>query len=222
MNKISLSSHNWLISKINNECLRLNISDINGRVIDFGCGLAPYKADILEAADEYIGVDWDRNTKKKGRVDVIANLIQPLPFEDEFADTIVSFQVLEHLPEPVPFLRECYRILKPGGYILLTVPFMWHLHEEPHDYYRFTRFGLKYLLTSNGFEDIVIRATTGFWQVFVLKFNYHSVRFAGGVFRYFWIPLWWFLQTIAPVLDKIDKNDKETASYVVIARRGNN
>jgi SAM-dependent methyltransferase len=179
---------NFLINKINRK-VALSL-DYKGVVIDLGCGMCPYKKDILKVADHYIGVDWENSIHDQSNVDVFADLAKPLPFPDEYADTVVSFQVMEHLPEPGLFLKESRRILKRGGEIFLTAPFMWHVHEAPHDYFRFTRYGLKYLLEKTGFMDIKISENTGFWQTWVLKFNYHTVRFARGPLKYFWVPLW--------------------------------
>lgn len=217
MNKIVFSSHNWLALKINNTCVTNILPYIKGRVIDLGCGEAPYKDDILKVADEYIGVDWKSSFHDQSNVDVFANLCETLPFDDCYADTVVSFQVMEHLPEPDFFLSECYRILRAGGKLFITVPFMWHVHEAPYDYFRYTRYGLEYLLSKNGFVDIQIQENTGFWQMWILKFNYHTTRFARGFLKCFWICIWFLGQVCAPVLDKYDKNFGETASYFVIA-----
>ena len=208
-------SFNFLMDNINRRISRS--LPYKGLVIDLGCGEAPYKEDILEVADEYIGVDWENSYHESNQVDVIADLTKPLPFEDKYADTVVSFQVMEHLPEPSFFLSECYRILKPGGRIFITVPFMWHVHEAPYDYYRYTRYGLAYMLKKAGFSKMEIKENTEFWQMWVLKFNYHTRRFARGPLKYFWIPIWWFGQKISPILDKYDKNPNETASYTVLA-----
>jgi SAM-dependent methyltransferase len=220
MNNLSLSLHNWLALKINNDCLKHNLSLIKGRVIDVGCGTTPYKEDILKVADEYIGVDWKSSFHDQSKVDVFADLNKPFPFRDEYADTVVSFQVMEHLPEPSLFLSECHRILRRGwGRLFLTVPFMWHVHESPHDYYRYTRYGLEYLLGKAGFVDIVINENTGFWQMWILKFNYHTTRFARGPFKFIWMPVWLLGQMVAPILDKYDKHNEECASYTVVARK---
>jgi SAM-dependent methyltransferase len=217
MNETIFSSHNWLAFRINDKSLERNLHLLKGRVVDLGCGTAPYKQDILKVAAEYIGVDWESSFHDQSNVDVFANLSEPFPFGDNYADTVVSFQVMEHLPEPNIFLSECYRILHPGGWLLITVPFMWHIHEAPHDYFRFTRHGLEYLLGNNGFIDSEIQENTGFWQMWVLKFNYHTTRFARGLLRYFWIPIWWLGQVISPILDKYDRHPQETGSYTVIA-----
>jgi len=208
-------TNNFLILEIN-RAIALSLP-YTGTVIDLGCGSSPYKENILGQASTYVGVDWTNSIHGRAGVDVFANLSRPLPFRDDCADVIVSFQTLEHLPEPSLFLAESLRILKPGGSIYMTVPFMWHVHEEPHDYYRYTRYGLLYLFEKAGFKDIAVKENTGFWQTWALKFNYHTSRFARGLYRYLWIPFWWLTQTISPVLDRIDNNPHETASYTVTA-----
>lgn len=212
-----MNSFNFLINKINQQ-IAYSLP-YKGYVIDLGCGTTPYKSYILKVADKYIGVDWENSLHNQEHVDVFADLCNQLPFEENCADTVVSFQVMEHLTEPDFFLSECYRILKSNGRIFITVPFMLHVHEEPNDYFRYTRYGLEYLLKKNGFVDIEIKENTGFWQMWVLKFNYHTLRFARGPLKYFWLPIWWLGQTISPFLDKYDKHPQETASYTVLARR---
>lgn len=208
-------TNNFLIYNINKKIAK-SLS-YKGRVIDLGCGVAPYKEDILKVADEYIGVDWQNTFHGKNNIDVFANLSEQLPFNNNYADTVVSFQVMEHLPEPAFFLSECYRILKPQGRLFITVPFMWYVHEAPYDYFRYTRYGLEYLLKKTGFVDIKIQENTGFWQMWILKFNYHTNRFAKGPLKYFWVLIWWLGQKIAPFLDRYDKDPEETVSYLVTA-----
>ena len=217
MHKLKNHYHNWLILKINNKSCERYLHLMKGRVIDLGCGIQPYKRDILKVADEYIGVDWKDSFHDLSNINVIANLSEWLPFDDGCADTVTAFQVMEHMPEPAFFLAECYRILKKNGILFITVPFMWWVHEAPYDYYRYTRYGLEYLLKKNAFSDIQIKENTGFWQMWVLKFNYHTQRFALGPLKYFWIPIWWLGQAVSPIIDKYDKNPEETASYTVIA-----
>lgn len=219
MNKLNYFSANWLALKINNTSLASHLHLVSGCVVDLGCGKAPYKKDILKVADKYIGVDWPNSLHEQSNVDIFADLGCRLPLEDGYADTVTSFQVMEHLPKPDFFLSECYRILKPGGRLFITVPFMWHVHEAPHDYFRYTRYGLTYLLEQNKFTNIEIKETTGFWQMWALKFNYHSRRFARGPLKVFWIPIWWWGQVISPFLDRFDRHPQETASYVVLAEK---
>jgi len=219
MNQIKIGSYNWLVHKINNQALVAHIGAVAGRVVDLGCGTAPYKAEILNRADEYVGVDWKNSFHDQSNVDIFANLSEGLPFHDACADTVVSFQVMEHLAEPGIFLSECYRILRSKGRLLITVPFMWHVHEAPYDYFRYTRYGLGYLLRKAGFMEIQVTENTGFWQMWVLKFNYHTARVFRGPFRLLMLPMWWLDQVIAPVLDRYDIHPEETGSYTVLATK---
>jgi SAM-dependent methyltransferase len=219
MNKISRADHNWLAHKMNNESLARHLDSVSGVVIDLGCGTAPYKEDILPRASQYVGLDWPQSWHGNMNVDVCASLTRELPFRDGCTDTVVSFQVMEHLPEPVLFLGECYRLLKNGGRLLLTVPLMWQIHEAPHDYYRYTRYGLNYLLTKTGFSDVRIEEESGFWQMWGLKFNYYSKYFARGPVRCALIPLWWLIQTVTPMLDRYDPRPSETTGYIVVAEK---
>ncbi|MCB0171419.1 MAG: class I SAM-dependent methyltransferase [Anaerolineae bacterium] len=212
-----MSSHNFLIHGLNRRIAQS--LPYRGRVVDLGCGTATYKEIILNLAEEYIGVDWPDSLHSSTNVDVFSNLNLELPFKDNFADTVTAFQVMEHLSEPSLFLAECHRILRPEGQLFITVPFMWHVHEAPYDYFRYTRFGLEYLLTKVGFVSIDIRENTGFWQMWFLKFNYHTTRFARGPLKYLWFLVWWLNQTAAPILDKYDPHFQETASYTVLAAK---
>lgn len=216
MKPIDYSSRNWLAMTINNRVFKEHARCVRGRVLDLGCGDSPYRPEMLEHADEYIGVDWEPSYHENAHVDVWADLTEGLPFGDGYADTIVSFNVLEHLPEPALFLRECHRVLKEDGTLFLTTPFMWGIHEAPHDYYRYTRYGLRYLLEEAGFRVVEIKENTGFWQAWLLRFNYHSARFARGLLKYPFVALWFVLQIIAPVLDMVDRDPGETGGYAAI------
>ncbi len=219
MEKVDLLEFNWLIHFLNNRAFKENRSAIKGRVFDMGCGTSPYKEDILSTASEYVGVDWNNSLHGSTTVDVFADLNEELPFEDETADTIVSFQVLEHVKEPSFFISECYRVLNKDGAIFITVPFMWHLHEEPYDYYRFTEFGLRHIFETAGFKDIKISRYCGFWPVWVLKFNYASKRLEKIGLKSILQPIWLIDQVIAYVLDKLDPYSIETTHYWVRGKR---
>jgi len=153
-------------------------------------------------------------------------LNKPLPIDSEIADTVISFQVMEHLCEPQNMLSEANRILKKNGKIILTVPFQWWVHEAPYDYYRYTIYGLQYMFEKAGFKNINITPASGFFSMWVLKINYFSARFIKGpqfirVFiRMVMVPIWYLGQLLAPILDKLDKNPNlETVGYTVVAKK---
>ena len=225
MHKFTYLSFNWLITKINNETLRKNLGEIHGVVYDLGCGIRPYENDILKVADRYIGVDWS-STLHEMRADVVADLNKPLPVDDKVANTVVSFQVMEHLCEPQIMLNEAHRILKPGGTIFLTVPWQWWIHEKPYDFYRYTPYGLDYMFNKAGFIDVSIEAQGGFFTMWVLKLNYFTKRFVRGPLPFRWfinavlIPLWYIGQVSAPYLDILDwRRELESPGFYVIARK---
>lgn len=121
---------------------------LSGRLLDVGCGSKPYRS--LFAVDAYIGLDIDSEiSRKRGIADYLydGNIF---PFADGSFDAVLCNQVLEHVFNPDEFLGEITRVLKPGGKLLLTVPFVWDEHEQPYDYARYSSFGLRALLEKQG------------------------------------------------------------------------
>ena len=216
--------HNWLFYQINHEFLCRLSGEFHGHLYDLGCGEMPYREWLLKHADQYTGVDWGA-TLHQLKADIVADLNEPLPIESEVADTVVSFSVMEHLREPQIFLNEAHRILKPGGGVVMQVPFMWWVHEAPYDYYRYTQYGLHYMFEKARFSDIKVYPQTGFWVMWTLKFNYQTARLIRGpwpvrkLIALFMRGVWAIDQRIAPLLDKYWKSEGETAGYFVVAKK---
>jgi SAM-dependent methyltransferase len=141
-----------------------NLSLFNGTLIDIGCGKMPYREYLLENSNiiNYIGLDiktakvYDTNISPDYTWDGIK-----MPFENNQYDCAIATEVLEHCPDPKVILKETYRILKPGAPFIFTVPFLWPLHEVPHDEYRYTPFALNRILDECGFKKIEIKALGG-------------------------------------------------------------
>lgn len=133
-----------------------------GRLLDVGCGLKPYRG--MFPAETYVGIDRPATESKSCVVDVYASATQ-LPFKDGVFDSVLCTQVLEHVSEPCVLLKEACRVLKVGGYMILTAPQTWGVHEAPYDYYRYTSYGLEYLSLSAGFEIVSISPTCGVWAM---------------------------------------------------------
>ena len=224
MHNVSYLSHNWLILRINNEDVRHHVPMMRGVVYDLGCGVRPYEEDILQVAEAYVGVDW-ANTLHDLNADVVADLNKPLPIENMAADTVVSFQVMEHLCEPQVMLGEAFRILKSGGRMFVSVPFQWWVHEQPHDYFRYTRHGLEYIFSKAGFVDIEVKESSGFWSMWFLKLNYQTWHLIRGpwpirsLLRLLFLPFWFGDQLLASWLDKFWPEKGETACYFITARK---
>jgi SAM-dependent methyltransferase len=125
---------------------------LSGRLLDVGCGSKPYQA--LFAVDAYIGLDIDSEISRQRGIADHHYDGNTFPFADASFDSVLCNQVLEHVFNPDEFLGEILRVLKPGGKLLLTVPFVWDEHEQPYDYARYSSFGLRALLEKNGFKIV--------------------------------------------------------------------
>lgn len=128
--------------------------------IDMGCGTRPYEH-LFEKA-KYFGVDVEESGRPghMKKADVLYDG-HKLPFGDASIDGVLSTQVLEHVSNPTAYILEARRVLKSGGYLVMSVPFVWQEHEQPYDYFRFTSFGISTLLSQNGFEVEEIHKTSG-------------------------------------------------------------
>ena len=217
--------YNWLGYDITDKWLLEYLKYYKGILVDLGCGEAPYKEFFLQYADKYIGVDWT-NTLHDSKADVISNLNEKVELPDKYANTIISLSVMEHLCEPQIFLNESYRILNDEGVMILQVPWMWWIHEAPHDYFRYTPYGLKYMFEKAGYKDIYVQPTTGFFSMWFLKMNYFSLRWIKGskirqsVVKALLIPFWYTSQKLAPWLDNKHRGwSLESAGFFVIAKK---
>jgi len=115
----------------------------HGRLGDLGCGKAPLYGVYRTYVSESICVDWPQSVHGNPYLDYEVDLSGRLPFSDAFFDTLLLSDVLEHVPEPDVLWHEMARVLAPGGYLLLNVPFLYGVHEAPNDYARYTEFALR-------------------------------------------------------------------------------
>jgi SAM-dependent methyltransferase len=156
--------------------VREHSKEITGRTLDFGCGSKPYRS--LFSSSEYIGIDFENpgHPHDKEQVDVFYDG-RSIPFPDAHFDSAFSTEVFEHLFNIEEILDELNRVLKPGGKMLITCPFVWPEHEKPHDFARYTQFALKALLEKKGFTVNKIEKTGDFLTaVFQLRIMYvHDV-----------------------------------------------
>ena len=115
----------------------------HGVLADIGCGNAPYYGIYRDRVTNTIGVDWAASTHTSPHVDVFCDLNNGIELPDECVDTVLCTDVLEHIYEPRRLWREFARILRSGGVALIGVPFLYKIHEAPHDYHRYTSFALR-------------------------------------------------------------------------------
>jgi SAM-dependent methyltransferase len=177
---------------------------ISGVVVDIGCG-GVRRYERLFYYSRYITTDIDASCNP----DIVCP-IDSIPLQDNSVDSIVCTQVLEHVDDPNAAVKEFYRIQKTGGYCIITVPQWGNLHEEPHDYWRYTKYGISNLFQRNGYEIISIEKRGGFFvtslqmwiRYFIERFDLYN-----SFFWKIWNILFRFLGVINGFLDNIDTSN---------------
>jgi len=200
-----------------------------GDTLDVGCGQKPYKRCFVYSK-KYLGIDFKSFSKQNNQYcekpdyyfsdRYLSNNI--LPFKNKQFDNVVSFQVLEHCKYPEKIISEISRITKKGGLIFITAPFIWGIHEEPNDYYRFTKYGLTTLLESNGYKILTIKQHLGFFTTISTLINLKTFEnkkrliFVMTLFAY---PFLYLLQIISIFLDIVLPDSRIFLNYSVVARK---
>lgn len=187
------------------------------RVLDAGAGEGAYARFFTR--QRYVGVDlavgdpqWDYR-----RLDAVGDLLR-LPFRSASFDACLNAVTLEHVRDPARAVEEMARALKPGGRLLLVAPQDWEIHQAPHDYFRFTRYGLRHLLEQSGFLAIHVRPVGGFFRLLARRLLNGLQYFRG---------IWWVLAALAlappalllPVFDRLDHDRSFTLGYICTARK---
>lgn len=206
----SLTDPNYLVYSYLFDALRQGSRRFKGKLLDIGCGNKPYRA-IFDSVSEYLGCDIVQSSANS--VDVICDVVN-IPICDESFDSILSTQVIEHVQEPQKLCSEAYRMLKPGGYFMVSGPMYWHLHEEPHDFHRFTRYGFQLLLENAGFELVEIIPNGGKWAMLGLV-TLHT--FAGTPLQRGFITS--SVNRIFSWLDTRRFDPISTSNYVAVAKK---
>jgi SAM-dependent methyltransferase len=200
------------------------------RVLDAGSGEGQFRHYFDHA--QYAGVDlavgdaaWDYTA-----LDAQVNLLR-LPFRANSFDAAVCIQTLEHVNEPQQVIREIGRVLRPGGRLYLSAPMCWHQHQKPHDYFRYTSFGFRYLVENAGMRVLELRPWGGYYWFlsFNLQLLHHRLlpRPSNPLLRLLQLPLELAIQfvffLVLPLIlyemDRLDKDKDHTLGWVCIAEK---
>lgn len=191
--------------------------DVQGKkILDIGAQDAPYKKyfDKLDYYSQDIVQNSEQTIDFVGDINEGINAISSGSF-----DYIICTQVLEHIKEPKKAFKEFYRILKSGGKLFLTTHLCFEEHMIPHDYFRFTRYGLRYLGESTGFDVEHVSPHGGIFQIIALIFDTLLIKlfFKKGFFYYLYAVIFTFpiliFNSICYLLDFLDKDKVMTINY---------
>lgn len=137
-----------------------------GKLIDLGCGKVPFYEFYKDFAEDVFCVDWENTAHKNPHLDLEWDLNKNLNFSaNQYYDTIILSDVLEHIFNPTNLINEMYRILKKEGIVIMNVPFYYWIHESPFDYYRYTHFALTKMFEESGFEIIETKSLGGLIEI---------------------------------------------------------
>ena len=185
-------------------------------LLDFGCGDMPYKEIVEPIVGKYVGADLSLNPSADVHFDFDSKTTLP----SEYADLILSSQVLEHVDEVELYLQECHRLIKKDGHVILSTHGYWVYHPTPGDYWRWTSKGLRRTIEKAGFEIVefkgVMSVSASGLQLFQdgIISSFKNKYIIGG--------LAFIFQSLILFFDKIsssEKRDIDASLYVVVARR---
>jgi len=162
---------------------------------------------------EFVSFDYDVSRKP----DLLGDICE-YDFKSQVFDAVVMCEVLEHLPSPQSGINTVYNVLKPGGKLILSTPFILPIHDQPHDYFRFTRYGLLLLLKC--FNKVIVDERNSYFEAIdvlwlrLLQTNLSSAKYLSLII----IPVVYFFQRpISLLLSQLVSTNVMTTGYVVTA-----
>jgi len=148
-------------------CEKVIKEHARGLLLDLGCGHVPLYEVYRNYVSNNVCIDWAGTWHKSPYLDYECDLNSLLPLPDGTFDTILLTDVLEHISNPRLLWNEMSRVLKPGGKIVCAVPFYYWLHEQPHDYFRYTEYALKMFCENNALAVLSLEPYGGAAEVLI-------------------------------------------------------
>ncbi len=198
------------------------------KLLDAGAGECKWGEHFPDV--DYISLDYKVGDEEWdfSPVQIHANLNESIPLEDNSIDAIISIQVLEHLSNPQQALNEMFRVLKPGGHLFFTTPLCYQEHQQPWDFFRYTRYGLRHITEAAGFDVTYIKAQGGYFMLMRnMLMQFHNAQYFSSsplIKLLSWLPrqiikvfTLVLLPPILKLLDTLDTTQEFTLGYTTRA-----
>ncbi len=193
------------------------------RLLDAGAGQCPYKPACAHL--EYISQDFGQYDGKgdvgmqtgewdNSKLDIVSDILN-IPLPDASVDAVLCTEVFEHIPDPILAIREFSRLIRPGGYLIITAPFCSLTHFAPYHFYTgFNRYFYEKHLPDNGFEIVELKANGNYFEYMgqeVQRIKEMGERYSDGSYS--------FLDRIAvrgvlSLLRRLSRKDKNSAELL--------
>lgn len=195
-----------------------------GRLVDLGCGKVPYYMWYRETTTHTVCVDWEHTVRGTSHLDHVADLNKPLEFLASGSfDTVLCTDVLEHIHAPEVLFGEMVRIAKPGGKLIVAVPFLYWIHEAPHDHHRYTEHKLRHWCATHDLEVVELH-TYGGWPEVVFDQVYKGVDYLDLPLKRMLLGSWSGLGKLLSKVSAVKRMSQRSRStfplgYVLVARK---
>ncbi len=221
--KWSFWRFNWIAHHKMIRALERAGAHASGDLLDVGCGDMRAAGWLRGRFRRYHGVDLAASSFLQDLKPTAFARAEQLPFRAGTFDTVLGLSMLTYLPEPRLMLDESRRVLRPGGTLILEFTQMAPLHDEPHDYLRFTRYGAAWLLEGAGFEVVETIPIGGLWTLIGMSAIAGVNRVNRGPWRVITeIPARLIIsavQLVCEALDRVFADPRQAVSHLMVARR---
>lgn len=213
-----LDSHSWYIMKlITEQYIPVFRKYCTGRLLDVGCGKVPFYQVYQDLVEENICMDLSSRDDIESFLDIQTDINKVWPIEDNSFDTVFSTDVLAHIRNPWHYFKESARVLKSGGNLVITTPFVYWLSEYPYDYYRLSKFALEEICEENDLRVVDLKTYGAHGDVLMDTLNKCLDGRIG--FRFFKLLNW--LMKSTGTINRLNQRNKENypLGYILVAKK---